>query len=82
MNSERQQTPAPLLTSARFWVPALICVLAIAAITLAYNWGGIQGRRQLHYNDAGRQEHRIKAFFAEHPERFANLAFEFQPSVK
>ena len=71
--SDRQK---PLHRTVRFWIPALICVLAIIAVPVAFFLGGIVAEVRQYNRRAEHQNQRIEAFFAEHPDKFANLTVE------
>lgn len=70
----------PLLRSARFWIPASICMFAIMFVTVAipaaYMVGSHRGQWELYESRADHQRGRIEAFFAEHPDSYSSLSLE------
>ena len=68
--------PRPLWRSARFWVPAIVCLLAVLAVPLAFIAGAVVGTSQVYTSFASHQQSRIEAFLAEDPDAFGELTVE------
>jgi hypothetical protein len=56
-----------------FWIPVILCVLAMLSVPVAFFLGGISAQSQLYYDQASQHQERIEAFFASHPSRFGGL---------
>ena len=68
--------PRPLFCSLRFWIPAIICALALVAVPIAFVIGAVIGNSQVYRNSSNEQQARIETFLAQHPDSFASLTVE------
>lgn len=67
----------PLLRSARFWIPAVICLIAIfLTAPVAFIIGAIAGNTQIYNNFANHQQARIESYLREDPAAFGDLIVE------
>ena len=72
-----EKTPRSwLFRSLRIGFPIVICVVAVAAIPVAFVLGAVVGNTQVYSNFSERQKARIEAYLFENPEAFADLSVE------
>jgi hypothetical protein len=69
-------TSPSLLRSLRFWIPAAICMLALAAVPVAFVIGVVLGNVQIYQNLSNRQQARIEEFLSKHPDAFGHVRVE------
>lgn len=60
----------------RFWIPFVVCVLAVPAIPVAFILGAVIGNMQVYNNMSSHQESRIKGFLRRHPSAYSRLSVE------
>ncbi|MCM2370063.1 hypothetical protein [Aporhodopirellula aestuarii] len=65
-----------LFRSFRFWIPAFVCLFALAAIPVAFLCGAVIGNAQVYRNFSDHQSERIESWIAQYPESFGGLTVE------
>lgn len=65
-----------LMQSIRFWIPASVCLVALAAVPIAFIVGAVLGNSQIYRNFSERQQTRIEACLTQHPEAYSGLTVE------
>lgn len=66
----------PKLNAFRFWLPLIVCFIAMLAVPVAFVVGAIIGNTQIYNNFASHQQARIEAYLAEDPQAFSGLHVE------
>jgi|GEM_PF-1964752 len=63
-----------LFRSLRFWLPACICAVALAAVPIAFILGAVLGNTQIYREFSERQQNRIENYLSQHPETFSRIS--------
>jgi len=64
------------LRSFRFWIPAIVCAMALVAVPIAFIVGAVIGNTQIYRNSSEHQQTRIEQYLSQHPESFADISVE------
>lgn len=60
----------------RFWLPLIVCFMAMLAVPVAFVVGAIIGNTRIYNNFASHQQLRIEAYLAEDSQAFGGLHVE------
>ena len=66
-----ESPPRSLFRSLRFWVPAVICLIAVVAVPIAFIIGAVLGNTQIYHNFSEHQQARIESYLSQHPDAFS-----------
>ena len=68
------ESPRWLCRSLRFWIPAVLCVLSIVAVPIAFIVGAVVGNIQIYHNFSEHQQARIEVYLSQYPEAFSGIS--------
>jgi len=71
-----ESPPRSLFRSLRFWIPAVICLVAVVAVPIAFIIGAVLGNTQIYRNFAEHQQSRIENYLSQHPDVFSDISVE------
>ena len=71
-----ESPPRSLFRSLRFWVPAVICLIAVVAVPIAFIIGAVLGNTQIYHNFSEHQQARIESYLSQHPDAFSDISVE------
>ena len=71
-----ESPPRSLFRSLRFWIPAVICLVAVIAVPIAFIIGAVLGNTQIYRNFSEHQQSRIENFLSQHPNAFSDISVE------
>ena len=61
------------IQSFRFWILATVCLVAVAAVPIAFVVGAVLGNTQIYRSVSERQQARIEAYLSQHPKAYSDL---------
>ena len=71
-----ESPPRSLFRSLRFWIPAVICLIAVVAVPIAFIIGAVLGSTQIYHNFSEHQQARIESYLSQHPDAFSDISVE------
>ena len=71
-----ESPPRSLFRSLRFWIPAVICLIAVVAVPIAFIIGAVLGNTQIYHNFSEHHQARIESYLSEHPDAFSDISVE------
>ena len=71
-----ESPPRSLFRSLRFWIPAVICLIAVVAVPIAFIIGAVLGNTQIYHNFSEHQQARIESYLSQHPDAFSDISVE------
>ena len=71
-----ESPPRSLFRSLRFWIPTVICLIAVVAVPIAFIIGAVLANTQIYHNFSEHQQARIESYLSQHPDAFSDISVE------
>ena len=71
-----ESPPRSLFRSLRFWIPAVISLVTVVVVPIAFIIGAVLGNAQIYRNFSEHQQSRIENYLSQQPDAFSDISVE------